>query len=856
VRTAILIAASAVLLFVGWFVWGIYDKKTTSNPWNVVSSKALVVIESSDFGSLQRKLKEHAGIANIKAVEKDIALLPSVFFNKRELLLAFYFDNETIEGLIVIPHQSSKALLDFEQKGIHIQTRKFNGYDIADLYEKKKHVASCIIIDDLLVLGAPFLVEDAIRIYSTKEGELFEGKYKPLFKLKTLKTDDGNVYINVPALLRVNNEKGNKSLFNKVTPAILADLKMDKDQIFLNGFAMDSLQESTLFSLFKNQQPGSFSMKEIVSVRSAFVTHYSLSDPVKWFLKRNQFMDPAIKEELSKIEKELGVDFERVQKSIVSEVAVCSVEGLTNTFDKVFIVKTKDNSIDNAVTKLQRGEERYSSYTIHELRQASLAKGLLWPIVTTDEFTFSSRLNDYVLFSTSSEVIKEFLSDYDSENTLSKSLEWNKFLSTSMQESSINLFFTGSGMNQIAKEYGLRFFEALDFENIDKAAVQFSALDEYFYANAILSLKESKETKRVTSGASSLKFNGVVTSLPSMVLNHTDKTNEIFLQDSLHTIYLISPENQLLWSLDLDGEIRGDVEQIDFYKNRKLQYFFTTRDNLHLIDRLGRNVNGFRKPVKLNQDEILFSRVVDYDNTRNYRFMVVSKKGNVYIYDQSGNGLEGWSPKAIPGIILEANHYRIAGKDYFLFVQENGLVYLYQRSGGIVKNFPVRLNNKVNGCFFVRGKDQASSYFSILTEEGLLIRIDLAGKVIAKEPLLRNYAQSRYHMVISDRDDQHLISRVDKTKIAIFDKDGKMAFEKENPASEQLRFKLFSGKKSVLAVFDPSQDLLFLMNSDGKDILAQPIESTQFPAIEFLSKDKIKIHYIFRNQLHSMTLSI
>lgn len=858
-RTSILIVGGVVVLCLGWFAWTSFNRHSASNSWDVVSSKALVVIETDNFGSLQDKLKQNIGASSMAFIDKSITTLAPAFFNKRELLLAFYANNKSIDCLFIIPRQGKSAIQDLVQKEVQIKGRNFNGYDINDLYQNKSHLVSSVVVDDLLIIGPSFLVEDALRVYGNSE-MLFKERNSPLFQLKTLKTDDGNIYVNIPALLYGNERKGNQALISRLAPSALVDLKIDEDQIFMNGFTADSLDASTLFSQFKNQRPGAFLMKEIISVQSSFITHYALSDPAQWISKRDVFLNqyfPAIKSQIEKTKKEQSIDIHALQNSIGSELAVCHMESPDGSYSQIVVAKTKDNSIENSLMKLQNTQEQYSTYVIRELNDSTLVKCMLWPVVTKDEFVFFSKLNEYALFSSDREALKGFLSDYDSENTLSKSLEWNKFLSTSMQESSINLFFTGSGLNHVVKDNGLSFLESFAFSGIDKAAVQFSALDEHFYTNAIILLKESGKAKEKNTTASpALKFNGVITRLPSVVLNHADRTSEVFLQDSLNTIYLTSPQNKLLWSLNLGEEIRGEIKQIDFYKNRKLQYFFTTKNNLQLIDRLGRNVTGFPKQVKLNQDEILFSKVVDYDNTRNYRFMVVTKKGNIYLYDQNGNGLEGWNPKFIGAAVLDGDHYRIGGKDYFVFLQGNGLLHLFQRSGEMVTNFPVKLTGKPTSLYFVQGKSQSSSYFSVVDEGGILMKIDVTGKITAKEPLLKNYAQNNFKIISSGRNDQYLIARTDKTKIAFFDGDGKLVFEKENPASEQVEFRFFPGRNPVISVFDPSQDLLFLLDGKGKDIIAQPIEASQSPAIEFLSNDKIKVYYVLANQLHSVILPL
>src|SRR5690606_32812515 len=113
-------------------------------------------------------------------------------------------------------------------------------------------------------------------------------------------------------------------------------------------------------------------------------------------------------------------------------------------------------------------------------------------------------------------------------------------------------------------------------------------------------------------------------------------------------------------------------------KNGKLQYFFATQGKLHLIDRLGNYVKPY--PLVIPENEINFVSVIDYDRTRNYRFMITSVKGNLWMYDKEGNNLEGWQPKTIDGKVLTAPlHHRISGRDYIFAIRSDGFVYLMNR---------------------------------------------------------------------------------------------------------------------------------------------------------------------------------
>ena len=63
---------------------------------------------------------------------------------------------------------------------------------------------------------------------------------------------------------------------------------------------------------------------------------------------------------------------------------------------------------------------------------------------------------------------------------------------------------------------------------------------------------------------------------PQIVYNHNNKKNNIIVQDENKIIYLISSNGNILWKRSLGGIILDDINQIDYYKNQKIQYLFNT----------------------------------------------------------------------------------------------------------------------------------------------------------------------------------------------------------------------------------------------------------------------------------------
>ena len=67
----------------------------------------------------------------------------------------------------------------------------------------------------------------------------------------------------------------------------------------------------------------------------------------------------------------------------------------------------------------------------------------------------------------------------------------------------------------------------------------------------------------------------------------------------------------MLWKKQLDGAILGKIEQIDMYKNGRLQLAFATPNRVYVLDRNGKEVAPF--PLKFNDKVTQPLSVFNYD---------------------------------------------------------------------------------------------------------------------------------------------------------------------------------------------------------------------------------------------------
>ena len=129
----------------------------------------------------------------------------------------------------------------------------------------------------------------------------------------------------------------------------------------------------------------------------------------------------------------------------------------------------------------------------------------------------------------------------------------------------------------------------------------------------------------------------------------------------------------------LEGPILGNLYQVDFYKNGKLQYLFNTSEKIHLIDRNGNYVE--RYPISLRSNATNPIALFDYDKNKDYRMCIAGEDRKVYIYDIEGNVLSGWKFGKTESMVSgRIQHFRINDRDY-ITISDNNRTYFLDRRG-------------------------------------------------------------------------------------------------------------------------------------------------------------------------------
>ena len=136
--------------------------------------------------------------------------------------------------------------------------------------------------------------------------------------------------------------------------------------------------------------------------------------------------------------------------------------------------------------------------------------------------------------------------------------------------------------------------------------------------------------------------------------------------------------SQVVWALNVEGQLIGNAVEVDLYRNNKFQCAFATSEGMHLVDVLGREVSGF--PLR-PRGGVSAWLVADYDRNEQYRFLVATPGGQLLNYRDEGEPTPGWDFAPNGKAVAHLAHLRIGSKDYLYAGQTDRSVRLLSRTG-------------------------------------------------------------------------------------------------------------------------------------------------------------------------------
>jgi hypothetical protein len=866
------------VLIAGYFSYQRFFSSSQLTLWDLVPTETVLVYENSDCKSCLQDLKNSPIVKIIRNASITTGSKDSLSA-LQDLILSFQ------QPTLVSLHVTKKDEFDFtyyihntpnfqqkidlltnqfvSMKGLKITQREFQTVPINEINYQGRTFSSALIEDIWVGSFSPILVEDVIRTFKSEQKNSFKDIISSVYQLPRIKNDGGNLYVhlhNLSQWFSIFTKESSNFLIDHFGHSSLLDAKVSDNKLELNGFSYHPMNEKEFFlSAFQEQNPVEFKLKNVISNRTLIVNDFGISNGEKFFSRLSQISKNPYKDSLAAILASAKADPQTLYKGFSGEISVCFLESRKESLTKVLLLNDEKTSggwfnlfksISEAATTDSLFIDKYSGYEIFEMPIHGLPEKLFFPLVNGFGNSYYTMIGKTLCVGENIEELKKFLDDVDQENTWGKSVSQNRFLESTLLESSVSIFINTRrirhllGLNLQPKWQNFLEENKDAFNQLGMGAIQFSHLNETYYTNIAWSFKNTTESEKPKPADRYItNFTSGIARF-SIAQSHVDNSREALVQDSAKNLSLVSDEGKILWQLALPDFIQGEIQQVDFFNNGKLQFLFSTPGSLHVVDRLGNYVKPY--PVAIGEKDIDHLSIIDYDHSKKYRFLISSKDGRLWMYDKEGKNLEGWQPRAVDEqLITSVNHHRILGKDYLIAIRKDGFVFLMNRRGELVKNFPLDLGSRLEGDYFLEvGKKTSDTYFSVVSADGVLFKFNLQGKVEGRDVLVKNSPEARFSLVSEKKFKSYVVLRREPKLFTVFDESTNEIIKSDyignNPVD--VNFYSFGNGKDFIVVTDLSQDLSFVYDRKGKLITPIPIDG-HWLKIYPTEGDKLKVYY-------------
>ncbi len=475
-----------------------------------------------------------------------------------------------------------------------------------------------------------------------------------------------------------------------------------------------------------------------------------------------------------------------------------------NNSKSIALSALEASAYDNLISE---GEETeiYKDISIYQFEDSKFFSTQLAPFINYENANYFFVLEKYAVFSNSVENLKSIINSKLNDKVLANSSAFKSVLENLADESSYLIYKN--------KDEAQRFFPN---SNYNYNAVQFIYESHFAHVNASLKNYKSPAPKNTVTEYFSVSLPSDLILPPQTVKNHITKNHDIITQDVNNIMYLISNTGKILWTKQLDSKIKGEIEQIDTYKNGRLQLAFTTENRVYVLDRNGKDVGKF--PLKFNENITQPLSVFDYDKKKNYRLLVTQNK-QLLMYDAKGKRIKGFEYKgASQPIKTQPKHFRISGKDYIVFAEGTQLE-IINRVGKTRIPVSEKIRFSDNDLYLYQNK------FSTTNRLGELVQVNTKGKINKKNLKLT---------------DNHAITATSKTLVSLSDN-----ILKIRSRTVDLDFGNYTkpnifylNDKIYVSVTDKQSKKIYLFDSQAKSIPNFPVFGTSVATLEKLDSDR------------------
>ncbi|MFL2638367.1 MAG: hypothetical protein ACJ0ND_02970 [Flavobacteriaceae bacterium] len=581
--------------------------------------------------------------------------------------------------------------------------------------------------------------------------------------------------------------------FSTINNDLFLKANLFNDKILINGISVINDSVTLSKNILKNTKPKE--NKIISAIPDNFKNFYSMRFDDFQMLNRGHI----------NIDKDSINIEEKIFDEIV-EIAVSEIEG-----NKVVILRSNDIKKTHIKTQKYKSYNNYKGKEILEIPETEKMNSLTNPLLNKINSDKLVIIDNFLFISSSLKSLKTVIENYLLKNTYQYSENYKKSKSLMSKESSFDINSKNGSLINFSKLIGIKpvknKFNNVKFQIINE--------NEILHINGIIDSYNNESINKKISKIFSTKIKGKIVMNPHFVTNHITRAKEIVVQDNNNYLYLISNQGKVIWKKKLAGKILGKIKQVDIYKNGRLQLVFVTDKRLYVLDRNGKEVKPFPKVFRDKITQPL--SVFDYDNNKNYRFLV-TQNNELLMYDSKGKIVKGFKYEKSSDIIYPPKHYRIKNKDIIAVKTEKGLKVLNRRG-------KIRIKIKDNIKFSNNDVFRLNNYLICTSEKGNLVQIDMNGSVSTRKLNLSNN-----HKINSK---YNLVSIIDGNKLTNLNKSIDLPF---GNYSDPLIFSY--NKRKKFSIFDNQSKKIYLFDDKLNLVESFPLYSISNIDLDNIDKDQ------------------
>jgi len=697
----------ALLLFI--ILVGCTPKETKSpSLLNFIPSNTFFLIQIKDFALFKNQIKNNSflsGLEDTKAYEDLSGKLNALqlLSPDSESILAFSPDTNATSSLTFVTSYTPSLVSVEKLNNISSETLSYRDLNIQK-YTIETDAFYAAEISGKFVISSSRLILEAI--ISSHLEPANQPELQKLFAITDPKTS-ASIFSNpsrdtnfLPSFLSNSADLKPTQFSNWLS----MDLNIGQSYTHLKGVALVQDSLPSFLQLFKNTFPQENLTPQYAPASADAISSVSIDDYTAFSHNQQTYFNIKADSIFNSTE-EIGQVYLGEDKAVLIK--------MFNSENLIHFLETQRIAVSD-----------YQGNTVSTLKETDFLETNFFPVVQNFEANYFTLLEDVLVFGEKETILHAFIRNFSNRTVFETTPLFLTAKEVLAQESSLLFVGNKQGTQKIVKDvFSETFLKDIQMlaANDDTFATQIVSDPNFYHTNMIIQKQEKLQKQNSITPLFTLQLDSDMAIDPQFVHNHRTNKKEIVVQDVNNWLYLISTEGKVLWKKELDGLVQGQIQQVDLYKNGRLQLALTTNNSFFVLDRNGEEVKPFT--FSYNGGNLNPLAVFDYENNKNYRF-VVTQGSKVRMYNNKGKIVDGFTyTRAEAPINTAPRHFRIGTKDYLVFTLENGTLKILNRVGKTRIEVADKIDFSTNPVYLYKNR------FTLSDTKGTLYEIDTNGKI-------------------------------------------------------------------------------------------------------------------------------